>query len=360
MAKSPAVSIALATFNGGRHLAEQLQSLRIQTLEPLELIVCDDGSTDDTLEIVRAFAEGSPFPVRVHCQPIQLGYRRNFRSASALCSGELIAFCDQDDIWHPEKLERLAEAFTDPDVLLAYHNANVVDGSGAFLHRKLDAGTERRELSSGFLGWKSSYGLLQMFRSSLRRFDHLWDLSIDQNDRSQILAHDQWYFFLAGVLGRIEFLDEPLVDYRQHGSNLYGAPKVRGILDRVRYRFLHFGGPDAELAVAAYARARICTELMQEETGCRSTVLPHEQGYNRLAERLQRRHDTYASPRLTRRLASLASGIANGDYRGRPRGFEPASLIRDGWSGVIRHQVDDPGVTLPPVRRPPDRNHLPT
>ncbi|WP_205481755.1 glycosyltransferase family 2 protein [Sphingomonas arenae] len=353
MVKSPAVSVALATFNGARHIAEQLESIRTQTLQPSELVVCDDGSTDETLQNVRSFGERVPFPVHVHRQSEQLGYRRNFRSAAALCSGELIAFCDQDDVWHANKLQRLASAFHDPTVLLAYHDANVVDASGTFLHRKLDGRAEKAELSAGFLGWKSSYGLLQMFRATLRRFDPLWDLSIDHNDRSEILAHDQWYFFLAGVLGRIEFIDEPLVEYRQHGSNLYGAPKSRGLLSRLHHRFVHFGGPDAELALAARARARICGEIARREPGQRASLARHEAAYLRLAERLQRRHNTYASPSLRGRLASLARGILNGDYQGKPRGFEPASVVRDAWSGVFRHQIHDPGVRLPPVRTPP-------
>ena len=350
VAKSPAVSVALATFNGALHLEEQLESLRAQTLRPFELVVCDDGSTDETLRMVEAFGSQAPFPVHVHRQSEQLGYRRNFRSAASLCSGELIAFCDQDDIWHPDKLKQLSGAFRDPAVLLAYHNANVVDASGRFLHRKLDGSTEQAEISSGFLGWKSSYGLLQMFRGELRRFDPLWDLSIDQNDRSQILAHDQWYFFLAAVLGKIRFIDEPLVDYRQHGANLYGAPKARRMLSRLHYRFLHFGGPDAELAYAAIARARICAEIAKMEPQQRSTVLPHEQAYRRLAERLDRRHRTYASPTMVGRLASLVSGVVNGDYRGRPEAFEPVSVLRDAWSGVVRRKIDDPTVVLPPMR----------
>jgi hypothetical protein len=353
MRKSPAVSIALATFNGADHLREQLNSLAGQILSPAELVVCDDGSTDGTLEIVDDFGRGAPFPVRLHPQTQRLGYRRNFRRAASLCNGELIAFCDQDDVWHSNKLAQLSAAFGDPDVLLAYHNANVVDAKGNHLHLKLDGSVERAELARPFLGWKSSYGLLQMFRSSLRRFDSLWDFSIDHNDRSEILAHDQWYFFLAAVLGKVAFVDEPLVEYRQHGANLYGAPAVRGVLDRLRYRFVHFGGPDGELAQAAIARAQICVEIVGMEPGSMARVRPHLQAYEQLAGRLQRRCGTYARKSLTGRAMSLAKSVICGDYRGKPWGFEPASLIRDAWSGVIRHQVNDPDVTLPRVRTPP-------
>ena len=89
----------MATFNGDTYLSPQLQSLARQTLLPHELVVCDDGSTDRTLEIVRAFAADAPFPVRVHRNDEHLGFADNFLKAAVLCGGELIAFCDQDDVW---------------------------------------------------------------------------------------------------------------------------------------------------------------------------------------------------------------------------------------------------------------------
>ena len=339
MNKSPEVSVALATFNGARHLAAQLSSIADQRLLPAELVVCDDGSSDDTLTILHCFADKAPFPVRVHRNPERLGYRRNFRRAAGLCRHDLIAFCDQDDIWHEDKLQQLAAAFADDEVLLAYHNANVVDAEGSWQHVKLNPATERAEISAPFLGWKSSYGLLQMFRASLRRFDHLWDLSIDHNDPAEILAHDQWYFFLAGVLGRIAFVDQVLLDYRQHGSNLYGAPQVRGLLAQLRYRFVHYGGVDADLASAALARSRICQAIVAAEPDKLGKVLAHQRAYEQLGRRLERRYRTYSRPTLVGRAASLVSSVAAGDYQGRPRGFEPASVIRDAWSGVVLRQI---------------------
>ena len=103
------ISIALCTYNGGRFLGEQLRSLREQTKSPFEIIVCDDGSTDETPQLVRDFAASVDFPVVFVANEANLGSTRNFDQAIRLCRGEAIALCDQDDLWAPNKLERLTQ-----------------------------------------------------------------------------------------------------------------------------------------------------------------------------------------------------------------------------------------------------------
>src|SRR5690349_15385572 len=107
------ISVAMATYNGAPFLPEQLQSLAAQTLPPFELVVCDDGSTDRTIQILREFATSAPFPVRIHENSERLGFGDNFLKAAALCQGDWIAFCDQDDIWLPHKLETVARHIDD-------------------------------------------------------------------------------------------------------------------------------------------------------------------------------------------------------------------------------------------------------
>ena len=86
---------------------EQLADLAAQSVLPAELVVCDDGSTDDTLAILERFAITAPFPVRVHRNSERLGYRANFLKCAGLCRSDLIAFCDQDDRWAPRKIETM-------------------------------------------------------------------------------------------------------------------------------------------------------------------------------------------------------------------------------------------------------------
>jgi glycosyltransferase involved in cell wall biosynthesis len=123
----PTVSVLMATYNGAQHLRAQLESIRQQTHAPHELWVADDGSTDDTRQIVAEFAERVSFPVRLRLNTQSQGYSENFLSATLLCEGDFIAFCDQNDEWHPEKLERCIGALEREDALLCVHTATLID-----------------------------------------------------------------------------------------------------------------------------------------------------------------------------------------------------------------------------------------
>src|SRR5258708_1747298 len=107
--KSIKVSVALCTYNGARFLREQLESIAAQTHIPAELVACDDASTDDSFSILESFAKSAVFPVRLVRNEIRVGSTKNFEQAIGLCTGEIIALCDQDDVWLPEKLARIGE-----------------------------------------------------------------------------------------------------------------------------------------------------------------------------------------------------------------------------------------------------------
>src|SRR4051794_24013189 len=103
------ISVAMATFNGEAFLAEQLDSIARQTQQPMKLVVRDDGSSDGTLSILRRFAEHAPFPVRILPAGPRLGYPDNFLTVADACGGDYVSFCDQDDVWLPQKLQVVAE-----------------------------------------------------------------------------------------------------------------------------------------------------------------------------------------------------------------------------------------------------------
>lgn len=97
------ISIIMATYNGGKFLREQLNSLLYQTKRPDEIIVVDDGSTDNTLVILEEFS--NVLNLSIHTNTIHLGVNGNFEKGLKLCSGDYIMFCDQDDYWLPNKIE---------------------------------------------------------------------------------------------------------------------------------------------------------------------------------------------------------------------------------------------------------------
>src|SRR5687767_9778204 len=118
----------MCTYNGGRFVAEQLASLSAQTRLPDELVVCDDGSTDSTVDVINEFAVSAPFPVRAHVNETNLGSTKNYEKAIRFCAGDLIALADQDDVWLPAKLARIEQAFArSPGVGLVFSDAEAVD-----------------------------------------------------------------------------------------------------------------------------------------------------------------------------------------------------------------------------------------
>lgn len=132
------VSIAMATYNGERYLGEQLDSLALQTRLPDELIVSDDCSNDRTVAIIQEFESRSPFPVRVLRQEQNRGSSKNFDHAVASCTGDVIFLCDQDDVWMPDKVSDMVNAFIQsPAVGLVISNSMLVDDASTPIGRKL-------------------------------------------------------------------------------------------------------------------------------------------------------------------------------------------------------------------------------
>ena len=96
------VSIAMATYNGEKYLKEQLDSIYAQTYKDIEVIVCDDCSSDKTVEILDEYKE--KYGLKYYINEKNLGFKKNFEKAISLCSGDFIALADQDDIWIENKI----------------------------------------------------------------------------------------------------------------------------------------------------------------------------------------------------------------------------------------------------------------
>jgi glycosyltransferase involved in cell wall biosynthesis len=122
------ISIAMATYNGEKYLLEQLESFLIQEIKPDELVVCDDGSTDKTLEILNNFSEKAPFDVKIYKNKNNLGYSKNFEKAILLCSGDLIFLSDQDDVWFKNKVKEVLNVVKlYPNKKIFMHDALITD-----------------------------------------------------------------------------------------------------------------------------------------------------------------------------------------------------------------------------------------
>ena len=339
MTDRPQISVAMATFNGAAYLLEQLESLAAQTLPPAELVITDDGSTDGTRGIVEAFASRAPFPVRWHDNDARLGYRANFMRAASLCTGELIAFCDQDDIWYPEKLAVAAAAFSNPDVMLFHHEARAVR-DGVVLSERVRKVSSTHSLIPALqtAPWQFPFGYTEVFRATLRDYDTLWCRSTDFKGLGEQAAHDQWYYFLAAVLGTIAFHPLPLADYRQHAGNTFGiGTTAHGRLDKLRFLLENRAPIYRRLAEAARTRAGLLVDAGRLAGNRRSVdcLAIGSDAWQALSVTYDKRAAVFEGG-LFRRVVSLV-GLASRQAYGTSGfwSFGTRAMVKDAVLGVV-------------------------
>ena len=220
------VSVAMCTYNGARYLGEQLRSLTTQQRFPDELVICDDRSTDGTVALLQDFVAVAPFPVRLIQNPQNLGYSRNFSKAIGLCTGDIVALADQDDVWYPEKLQQLELVFQNkPEVEGAFSDGDILDTrsqpAGRTLWQSFLFGPDDQErfrtghAVDALLRRNVVTGMAFALRRSV--FDVLPSIP-----RSWM--HDGWFAMMLAVRSSLYACPERLVGYRVHHEQQAGTP----------------------------------------------------------------------------------------------------------------------------------------
>lgn len=226
------VSVAMCTFNGERFLRQQLESIAGQERLPDELVVCDDGSRDTSLEILREFASHARFPVRIVRNEKNLGSTKNFEKVISLCDGDLIALCDQDDVWGPQKLLRLAQVLNADELAGGvFSDATLIDADEKPIGKRLweihrfgfarvrdfDRMTAIRLLLKHDVVTGATLMFKAPMRSLLTPIPACW-------------IHDGWIAWMIALYSRLTFVNEPLLQYRVHAAQQLGV----GHLNRQR------------------------------------------------------------------------------------------------------------------------------
>ena len=207
----PLISVAMATYNGAAFLPEMLASLAAQTRLPDELVVRDDDSDDDTVEILHAFARRVPFRVEVLSGGPRLGYAQNFIAASRACRGKLIFFADQDDSWRPTKLATVTERVRRRKPMAVFHDFALIDAHGDRISDSFyDLLADR--------GIPPAAALKGCSMAVTRSFVDTWGWP----PAGSRVSHDFWVALLATAFDQRRNLHEPLIDHRLHGGNASG------------------------------------------------------------------------------------------------------------------------------------------
>ncbi len=222
------ISVALCTYNGKRFLEQQLESIATQQHQPFELVICDDGSTDTTEQIVEAFRSVISFPVSFHRNPVNLGSTKNFEKAIQLCRGDAIALCDQDDCWAPEKLAAMSAVLeSDEKIAGVFSNANLLDQDGNIVQGDLwtrakftpdDIQRFARSISPRRLMTRDTVtGATLLFRATYR--SQLLPISPEW-------VHDGWIAMILASVAELRPFPACPMSYRLHATQQIGLNEV--------------------------------------------------------------------------------------------------------------------------------------
>lgn len=328
-------SAAVCTYNGAAYIREQVLSLLAQTHPLLEIVICDDGSTDGTRDILAELEKQNPDKIRYVPNPERLGRNKNFEKAIGLCRGEVIFLADQDDVFVPGKVAHMVGAFeSDPSCTVVFSDAVVVDAHLRVLSPSLVetvwppfspkrlARVEGEDVFREIVRNSPALGSAMAFRRELLR--HVVPIP-------EFAAHDYWILFLGAMAGSVRHVRRPLHLYRQHGGNLAGVEVSK--IAKFRRRMASFRATYRSECVETtrtweeiHVRARSMRATGDAATVTRvDAAIPWIEGKLRYQRR--RLALRSAGTRLSRRLGALAATLMRGDYARYGRGLY--SFTRD-------------------------------
>lgn len=235
------INILMATYNGRRYVAKQVESILNQTYKDFRLIISDDGSTDSTVKILQEY-EKKDSRVEIYSQQKNLGVVANFEFLVNKVRSELFMFSDQDDVWEPDKIEKTLKKMEEDNLDLVYTDLEVVNSrlkQIAPSYWKLKGLDYRIKKYNNF---ESLYlnnfvtGCTMLVKSKwINEF-----MPFPKN--SKYVLHDYWVSLVISQKGKIGYLDETTIKYRQHSNNSIGSKtksESMKSLDDVRRLFLN-------------------------------------------------------------------------------------------------------------------------
>lgn len=217
------ICIIMAVYNGEKYLAEQIDSILQNSYQNFTLHIFNDNSKDNSRQIIDEYAGNHPDKVYGHHHTDNHGVVRNFLEGAAVMDADYYMFCDQDDVWLPDKIQQTLLAMERLEVnagdkpCVIFGDAKVVD-------------QDLQEIASSFQR-QSGYHTLALDPAHILMENKLIGCTIMFNRALQqmldtvppeIRMHDWWIALLGSVFGQISYLDMPLLLYRQHGKNVVG------------------------------------------------------------------------------------------------------------------------------------------
>jgi glycosyltransferase involved in cell wall biosynthesis len=222
---SAGLSVAMCTYNGEKYIGEQLDSIINQTIKVNEIIICDDCSSDGTLGILNDYQESYPDLIKVIINEKNMGYVKNFEKSISNCTGELIFLSDQDDVWMPDKVEKISNKFhSDSSITCIFTDAkvvgkNLVESKGELWDQVGFTKEQRKEFTN-------EGALIQLIKRNVATGATMaFKCSMIKNiiPIPEKIVHDAWIAFICSLHGKTQVVDEPLILYRQHEGQQIGS-----------------------------------------------------------------------------------------------------------------------------------------
>lgn len=219
------IDVLLATYNGEKYLKEQIESILNQTYSNIRLIISDDCSTDNTRKIIEEYAQKDK-RVIYYFQENNLGYVKNFEFLLGKVENEIYMLSDQDDFWIPEKIEHSYKKLKDTNSDLVFTDLEVVDED---LKQIYPSYNDYMHLTRKIKKYINSYRLEYLYNcvtgctiiSKKKFISKILPIPVI----SKYAIHDTWIATVIVNNGKVKYLDEKTVKYRQHGNNQVGSNK---------------------------------------------------------------------------------------------------------------------------------------
>lgn len=237
------ISILMTTYNGGKYISEQINSILHQTVQDASLYVQDDSSTDDTWELLQSYHRQYPDRIIIYQNKENTGNPKyNFYSMMSRICDDYLMLCDQDDVWLPDKIEKtfakmreMEQTYGKEIPLLIHTDLRVVDSDLSVINLSfktaMNANYDRVKLKDQIIQ-NTLTGCTAMYNRALAEL--LWDRMPDY-----MVMHDWWLMLIASAFGHIGHINDQTILYRQHGANEIGAKDVRTLRYKIKKLFYY-------------------------------------------------------------------------------------------------------------------------
>lgn len=234
------VDVLMATYNGEKYIKEQIESILNQTYKNIQLIISDDCSTDKTREILKQYEQNEK--IKIFYQEKNLGYVKNFEFLLKNVENKLYMLSDQDDVWKKEKIEKSVEKLQNENLDLVFGDLEIVDENLNKIYKSFNEYMKlERKINKCIENYKLQYLYNCITGCTILSKKECLEKVLPIPTDSKYIIHDFWLGLIISLNGKIGYIKETYIKYRQHGNNQVGINKISHKskkLDDVRNLFI--------------------------------------------------------------------------------------------------------------------------